>query len=111
MTGRRNTRATWRLARNVSIVEKPRLENGAVGWAVSEDGKHRIEIKRSISEEEKALVVIHEIAHLVQNIHEDYPDRGETVAKEMEMIFAQIVMRYPPFLTGCLALLQRRSRA
>jgi len=93
---------TYKINRNLVIIEKPKLDCKASGWIIYSKQYTIIQVKRNLPDKEKALVIIHELAHYIQYKMDDNNTQRarEEIAKRIENLFINILNKYPPFLAG-----------
>lgn len=103
---------TYKINRNLVIIEKPKLDCKASGWIIDGMSDIVIEIKEGLPETEKALVVIHELAHYVQHRMEENntPPAREKTAERLEKWIKDIIVKYHPFLQGLIAIKEKNGK-
>ncbi|HRT03970.1 MAG TPA: hypothetical protein P5513_08530 [Candidatus Diapherotrites archaeon] len=99
----------YKLATNVIIIEKPKLEDDAFGWMICDGKTFTIEIKNNLSDSEKSLIFFHELCHFIQTISENRKENGKTIDEEkiaelVEQIVYLAVKKYPPLMRGLTAI-------
>lgn len=105
----------YKIAKNLHIIEKPRLAGNKRGWAIAEGNQLTIEILSSLSNAEKALTFQHELTHLGQyqaenkQSEKDLDETDEKVALNAERIFALAVVKYPPISLGIVELIHEKK--
>ncbi|GEM_PF-4305149 len=102
---------TYKINRNLVIIEKPKLDCKASGWIIYRKPYTIIQVKRNLPDKEKALVIIHELTHYIQYKMDDNNTQRvrEKIAKRMEEWFRSILDKYPPFLMGVLDLIEKKE--
>lgn len=97
----------YKIATNVSIVEKTKLEDNAFGWMICEGNKFTIEIRKGLSDLEKSLIFFHELCHFIQTISEEDKKNvdEEKIAELVEQIVYLAVKKYPPLMKGFTSIL------
>ncbi len=109
----------YKLTQNFTVIEKQRVPENARGWAEQDGsdnyngkGKRETQIKQSLSDEDKLMTFVHELAHHIWFIAEENKgnnELAEQIAEETELIIMQAILKYAPFSRGVIEVLQKRG--